>query len=376
MLAHLLLLLQSPTQAPVQPPVASPPAPGAQEGAPAPQQGPASAPEVLNGIYLAVNEEVVTLADFYRELRRRGLSVTDEAERRRVFQENHADFVRQKLMTQAGRDLGFDPERVKSLVDDDLKGFIEDSGSVSSFGAALKGANLDAESFREQRQDFYYRELWQRSIDGRDPGVGGRPYVDRFVRPGRLLFQFRRQPADQLFPSRIQLQELLIGAPQAGSGQKALELCTALRERALAGEDFGKLAEQYSADPESRRRSGLLPLVELSRAREALPELVEFLDAASAGSISEPLPRRIENELVGFLLVRVHTLERREAPEFADREVQRLLRDRDVGRVSEFRRDLGLSQLYRAAYVWPPEARGQPTPAAAKPAAGSASAAP
>jgi len=339
----------------------------AQSAAPAP--GPATAPEVLNGVYLIVNEEVITLAEFYRELRRRGQSVTNEEERRKLIQESHADFVRTRLMTQAGRDLGFDSARVDSLVSDDLKGFIEDSGSASAFGEQLKAADLDAETLRQQRRDFYFREFWLRSIDGRDPGVSGRPYVDRFVRPGRMLYQYRRQPVEQLFPSTIQLQAILVTAAQAGSAQKALELARALRERALGGEDFGALAETYSADGESRRQKGLLPKSELARVREGFPDFAEFIDTAAVGAISEPTSLRVEGELVGFILMRVAELERRDGAEFNDREVQRLLRDRDLKALGELRRDLGVNDLYRAAYIWPPEARAQrPKAASADPA--------
>lgn len=332
----------------------------------APAPGPATAPEVLNGVYLIVNEEVITLGDFYRELRRRGQSVTNEDERRKVIQESHAEFVRSKLMTQAGRDLGFDSARVESLVDDDLRNFIEDSGSASNFGADLKAADLDTETLREQRRDFYYREFWLRSVDGRDPGVSGRPYVDRFVRPGRMLFQYRRQPVEQLFPSTIQLQAILVTAAGAGSAQKALELARALRERALGGEDFGELAGKYSGDGESRRNKGLLPKGELSRVREAFPDFAEFIDGASVGAISEPQGLRVEGELVGFVLMRVAELERREGAEFTDREVQKLLRERDLKALGELRRDLGVNDLYRAAYIWPPEARA-PRSKGAKP---------
>ncbi|MBM3991301.1 MAG: hypothetical protein FJ298_09895 [Planctomycetes bacterium] len=342
-----------------------------------PAPGPATAPEVLNGVYLIVNEDVITLAEFYRELRRRGKSITNEDERRKLFQESHADFVRTRLMTQAGRDLGFDAARVDALVDDDLAGFIEDAGSASAFGEQLKASDLDAATLRAQRRDFYFREFWQRAIDGRDPGVSGRPYVDRFVRPGRMLYQYRRQPIAQLFPSTIQLQAILVSAAQTGSAQKALDLAKALRERALGGEDFGALAETYSADAETRRHRGLLPKSELARAREAFPDFAEFIDGAAAGAISEPSSLRVEGELVGFLLMRVAELERRDDADFTDRDVQRLLRERDLRSLGELRRDLGVNELYRAAYIWPPEARStRPKDAGPNPASGPSQPAP
>lgn len=357
MLSAILLALAQSTDVPQAPPAATP-----QEPRPGEAQGPASAPETLNGIYLVVNEEVVTHGDFYRELARAGASVTNAEERARAFQERHADIVKAKLMSQAGRDLGFDPARVKALIDDDLENFIEDAGSVSGFGSVLKQSNLDAETFREQRGDFYYRELWLRSIDGRDPGVSGRPYVDRFISPSRLYYQFRRQPIDQLFPARIRVQAIFVSAAQAGSGRRAQELAAALRERALGGEDFGELAKTYSADGGSARNGGLLPMTELESAKGGFPALAEFFDTAAVGAISEVSPYRVENELVGFLVMRVDALERLASNEFTDLGVQKLLRERDLKARSEFRRDLRLAELYRAAYVWPPEFRPSPGP--------------
>lgn len=371
MISALLLALAQSTDVPQAPPPAGGAAPVAEQA-----QGPVGAVERLNEIYLVVNEEVVTFGEFFRELRRLGQSVTNEAEQLKAAQENHAGFLKNKLMSQAGRDLGFDPERVKTLVDDDLQGFIEDAGSVSGFGSVLKQSNLDAETFREQRQDFYYRELWQRSVDGRDPGVSGRPYVDRFISPSRLLYQYRRQPIEQLFPARIRVQAILVSAAQAGSGRRAQELAAALRERALGGEDFGELAKTYSADGGSARQGGLLPMTELENAKRAFPSLAEFFETAKAGAISEVAAHRVENEIAGFLVVRVDGLERLDSSQFADLHVQKLLRERDLKAQSEFRRDLRLAELYRAAYIWPPEARPsgapKPTPAPAPaPTAGS-----
>jgi parvulin-like peptidyl-prolyl isomerase len=285
--AFLLALAQSTDTPPV------PPAATQQEPQPGPVQGPAGAPELLNRIYLVVNEEAVSDADLYRKLREAGRSVTNEEERVRAYQESHADIVKAKLMSQAGRDLGFDPARVKALVDDDLEGFIEDAGSVSGFGSVLKQSNLDAETFREQRQDFYYRELWQRSVDGRDPGVSGRPYVDRFISPSRLYYQFRRQPIEQLFPARIQVQAIYVSAAQAGSGRRAQELAAALRERALGGEDFGELAKTYSAGGGTARQGGLLPMTEVE-ASSAASEPAEFFDTATVGANSEVAPTASE----------------------------------------------------------------------------------
>ena len=62
--------------------------------------------------------------------------------------------------------------------------------------------------------------------------------------------------------------------------------------------------------------------------------------------------------------------------EFADLGVQKQLRERDLKARSEFRRDLRLAELYRAAYVWPPEARPSSGPKPGTPPANDAGSTP
>jgi hypothetical protein len=335
-----------------------------------PVQGPAPVREekLLNGLYLIVNEEVVTQGELYRELVRRGRTITNEAERQRVFAESHRDFVRRMLMSQAGRDLGFPTDRIEAIVGDEVKEMIESSGSAMDLGQALQGERRDIEQFREERKDYYFSNLWMRSIDGSSTGVGGRFHVDRFVPPSRLHYLYERQPADRIFPSTVQFQEITITVDQAGSGQKARDMAVELRSRALAGEDFGELAAQHHASASVRWRKGLSEKVEIAALARARPELAPFFEGAAVGELTEPIPLRVGGELAGYQLYRLFARDRREHPEFSEAEVQDHLRKREQTAMGEWRRDVALGAKYEAAYIWPQEAAKR-EPAGEKPEA-------
>ncbi|MCC7011274.1 MAG: hypothetical protein IT454_01820 [Planctomycetes bacterium] len=349
----LALALQDP---PVGPPV--PPAPSER-----------SKEQLLNGVYLIVNEEVVTQLEFSREAARRGWLVTNEEARRRIFAENHKDFVQRMLMNQAGRDAGFPEERVKALVEQDVRGLVEDQGGAIGLGSALKQDDRDIEEFRADRRDYYYSNLWLWSIDGRNPGVTGRQHVDRYVSPSQLHYLYRRQPADRIFPATVQFQELAVSARAAGSAQKALDQIRELQRQALEGSDFGALAAEHHDSVAMRNRKGLTDPIEIADAHELLPDLGEFIESAEPGAISDPQAIRINDEIAGWRVLRLVKRVRRDSPAFQEESVQRHLRELKLGEISTWRRDRALNELYRAAYIWPSEASGREASSSASSAA-------
>jgi hypothetical protein len=322
----------------------------------------------LNGIYLIVNEEVVTRAQFYRSVRRNLTEATTEQDLQDLERREQVGFVRNGLMTQAGRDLGFDPERVRKLVEDDRKEMIERAGSVTAFSQQLAAGRATPEEFREFREDFYYGLLWRAAVSGESQGAGGRPYVDRFVRPGRLLYEYRLLPPDRILPDTVRIQEIVVGiGPKRGS-QEAKDLAEEIRNRALAGEDFGKLAQSYS-DSNSRIQGGRVSEnpIRVEDASRIVPNLAEFFENGRAGDISEVQPMRNEatGELESFQILRLEDVDRPGEVPLADVRVQEALRRRRTESLSALRINRALKDLFEGAYVWPapetsPDAAGEP----------------
>jgi hypothetical protein len=334
-----------PEAAPQDP--AGPPAPSSVEGE----------WRTLNEIFLVVNEEVVTLGQFLREVRRSAAVVTTREDLDRLALTKRDEFQRVMLMTQAGRDLGFDPERIRDLVREDRTRLIERSGSVTAFGEQLSESRLSPEEFERDRENAYYGELWRAAVSGESQGAGGRPYVDAYIRPGRLLFEYRRQPVEQILPQTVQIQEIVLRILDDRSARETLALANELRDRVLAGEDFGKLAEQHSDAQQTRALGGRVRgHHRVDRMVEILPELTEFFVHGKEGDVCEPLPLRPEGELLGYQLLRLTAVERGGELPLTDLRIQEALRSRRAERLAELRVRRSLIELYEAAYVWPPPA--------------------
>ncbi|HIJ65465.1 MAG TPA: hypothetical protein HPP77_05880 [Candidatus Hydrogenedentes bacterium] len=86
--------------------------------------------------------------------------------------------------------------------------------------------------------------------------------------------------------SRVRVKHILIKFAQADpeSKARAREQIVELRQRLLDGEDFGKLARQYSMDPQSSRRGGDLGY---QNKGEFMEPFEEFVWNAEPGELSD-----------------------------------------------------------------------------------------
>ncbi len=83
------------------------------------------------------------------------------------------------------------------------------------------------------------------------------------ITPSEVKSYFGQIPPDSLpyFSAEVEIGEIVV-VPKVNAveRQKAIDELTGLRERILAGEDFGSLATKYSDDPGSARKAGDLGL--------------------------------------------------------------------------------------------------------------------
>lgn len=75
-----------------------------------------------------------------------------------------------------------------------------------------------------------------------------------------------------------------------------------IRDRALKGEDFGKLASQYSDDQETKPMGGVLGKV---RVEDLSPEQASVIDSLKEGEVSMPLHIAYSPTLTGFQIVKL-----------------------------------------------------------------------
>lgn len=313
--------------------------------------------ERLNGVSLVVNQECLTRIDLDREILRRlqdpTVKLSSLDEHKALEQEVAREQITFLLKVQAGRAMGFDPEQVRMSALREHERKLEQVGSVSMMADFLRRAEIDSARYREDTESQIYRQLWEGAVEGHYPGPGGRVFVDRYVRPGRLWHEYEVAASETTDGGEVVVQQMSVAIQRGGSPGDSEALAEALRERVLAGEDFGKLVEEYELS--SRGGDGTLSPIPIDKLDELpMRELADFLRDAPVGQVSEVMPVELNGELRGFMVAKL--LERRtgDIGPFHDREVQqRLIQALERAR-SEQRRESAIDRLFEGAYVWSP----------------------
>jgi peptidyl-prolyl cis-trans isomerase C len=178
------------------------------------QQG--SAVKPTKGFYRQVLDEVIGIVLLQQDAKASGVTATDQE-------------VQQQLAAQKGN---FPDE--------------------ATYKKALAQAGLTEEKLRQQARD---QIAVQKYLQG------------RFAQAGNVTDQATREFYDKnkakiQAPERVRVRHILIRFdPQKGSPadkEKAREKAADLLKRAQGGEDFAKLASEYSEDPSSKARGGEL----------------------------------------------------------------------------------------------------------------------
>ncbi len=359
---------------------------GAGPRPPAPEAG---GWELVDRIEIIVDEDVLTYSRLEARVREvlSRVAVTTREEMARLRSQIAEDEVRQLLMVQRGRELGFDPANVERTVKDFLERRIEEEGGLSSFSDRL-AANDESGVERKRRvTEELYGLSYDRAITGQSVGPGGREIVDRYVRPGLLRLHYEESISDPDGlralggePERVVFRQLAIDAERAGGPDAARARIEDLREQVLAGGlTFEDAVTLFGAIQERGGLTDPLPVANLERLE---PELGRFAREAEVGDLSPVMPIRNGERVLGFRVVQLVERLPAEVPPFEDREVQARLREAVLARLDEERRRRALRKAFEAAYVWtasgarPEEAGPRPAGGAGEGAAPGGGAAP
>jgi hypothetical protein len=329
---------------------------------PAAPQDPAEEQEwlPLNRVDLIVNEECVTTEDIRGKVRQRvrrlGLDMSTPEERAQLIQEVTTDEISNYLKVGAGRDRGFEPEMIQRIVQGEHRSQKERAQSAASLADYWRADGIDSGQYFTNLEESVLALLWTRSVVGLFPGPGGRPYVDRFVRPGRLKYEFERQKSNLALPTLITLQQAQSRPREQGELDNCRTVAEEFHRRIQAGEDFGDVAVELRLAPEDTK--GVEGPYELDLLLQ-IQGLDEFFPTAEIDDVSGVLPMRESGTLKGFRVVKLVTREEQRAASFVDAEFQRVLTESVQKSLDQGREDVALGELLRAAYVWPPEAFGR-----------------
>jgi hypothetical protein len=312
----------------------------------------------LNRVQVIINEECITAADVQAQVARMGQAISSEQELAQAFQLVATNEIVHRLKAQAGKDMGFEPDMVSRFVRDQIEGQKERAKSAAKLGEFLAQTGTDSAQHYETTEDYILAELWTRSVVGRFPGPGGRPYVDRYVRPGLLVYESERREGELELEEKVVLQQLVADPRRTGSLASAKELAEELREEILAGEDFARVAEDGEcAAPGTGGIQEPHPRDNLMR----IPELADFLADAQVGDVSEVLPYRdADGVLRAWRVIKLLDVLRESAGSFTDPDYQKMLTENRQQELDTYREDVALNGLLKAAFVWPPEAFGRP----------------
>ena len=248
--------------------------------------------EVIEQIIVKVNGEILTKTELenrqIQALRQSGKQVdanTNDAQLRlmldQVTPQLLVNTIDEMLLVQRGHELGYkmNDEQFQSVIDSIKKdNKIE---SEEQFQAALKAENMSLSDLRKslERQMIVSR-VQQNEVMGKIAvnDEEARAYYDSH----KTEFTTART---------ITLREIFINVPSDGQNinvgrdEEAREKIAAIRQRAMSGENFEKLASELSDAP-SKANAGLIGPLSVT---DLSPDLQKMLEPMKPGDITEPL---------------------------------------------------------------------------------------
>lgn len=254
--------------------------------------GAASGAEIIEQILVKVNGEILTKSDLelrqIAALRQMGQQVDpgnlSDAQIRTMLDQATptllVSIVDEMLVVQRGQELGYQmgEEQFKSILDS-----IKKENKIESdeqFAAALKQEGMTMAELRKnlERQAIFSR-VQQNEVLGRVA-----------VSDEEARRYYESHTSEFTSPQTITLREVLVAIPGEAAATVADDLAarekaTQIRQRALAGESFEKLAADLSDSP-SRANAGLIGPLGLD---EVSSELKTRIEAMKVGDITDLL---------------------------------------------------------------------------------------
>jgi parvulin-like peptidyl-prolyl isomerase len=248
--------------------------------------------EIIEQIIVKVNGEILTKTELENRqitaLRQTGQQIdpkTDDAQLRKMLDQITPQLlvntVDEMLLVQRGRELGYRmaDEQFNSVLDN-----IKKDNKIESdeqFQAALKAENMTLADLRKnlERQMIVSR-VQQNEVMSK---------IAVNDEEARAYYDAHR--AEFTTPRTITLREILVNVPgdgqniNVGRDEEARGKITSIRQRAMNGESFEKLAADLSDAP-SRTNAGLIGPLSIS---DLSPDLQKLLEPMKAGDITQPI---------------------------------------------------------------------------------------
>jgi peptidyl-prolyl cis-trans isomerase SurA len=233
---------------------------------------------LFDRVVAVVNKEVITWSELYRGMEFEAgsfLKSESEAERRKIFKENEGPFLesmidtRLQLQAATKLDINASKEEVGEAIENIKKKY------------SMNDQELD-ESLKKERftMEEYKRRLAEQIILSK---VVSQEVKNKIVISEAELNEYVSRNRDPGYSVRQIFIKKAEGTPEQEQ-RNVEEKADMLFKRLMAGEDFARLAQQYSDDP-SGRVGGDLGFVKKDLLGK---EFVEVLSQMKVGEISRP----------------------------------------------------------------------------------------
>lgn len=248
--------------------------------------------EVIEQIIVKVNGEILTKSELenrqIQALRQTGKQVdanTNDAQLRQMLDsvtpQLLVNTIDEMLLVQRGHELGYkmSDEQFQSVIDSIKKD--NKLESEEQFQAALKSENMSLSDLRKsmERQMIVSR-VQQNEVMGKIA-----------VNDEEARAYYDSHKNEFTTPRTITLREILVNVPgdgqnvNVGRDEEARQKIAAIRQRAVNGENFEKLATELSEAP-SKANAGLIGPLSVS---DLSADLQKMLEPMQTGDVTQPL---------------------------------------------------------------------------------------
>ena len=239
--------------------------------------------EIIDGIAAIVNGEIVTISDIHERLGSAAIASINEIPSE-VMRESQRYRVYSDILDQLIEDALIRAEADKlemRISESDIDRMVEEVKSQNNLTDEQLSAVLEAEGLTMLK----YRETMRTQIM-RQRIMGVKIHSRVKVEDEDIKNYYAQNINVAMADKRVKVRHiLLLLPPDAGKEEeeKTYAIMKSIRERILAGEEFGILAKEYSADP-SREYGGELP--EFGKG-EFIPEFERAAMALKEGELSD-----------------------------------------------------------------------------------------
>jgi len=246
--------------------------------------------DIIEQILVKVNGEIFTKTDLETRqvaaLRQRNIQGEQNDEQLRqalgqITPQLMVEAVSEMLLVQRAKELGYkmSDEQFTMAVDNIKKEYKLDTDE--KFQAALKQENMSMPDLRRQfERSMLVQKVEQTEVFGKIA-----------ISEDEARKYYQEHLGEFTTPAAVTLREILVALPNDGKGATPAQDDAAkgkagqLRTRALAGDNFMKLAEENSDAP-SKANAGLIGPLSLS---DLSPDLRKVIESTKAGDVTMPI---------------------------------------------------------------------------------------